>query len=173
MVHSVVTTLLDDLLRSFGVAFIVITFLMIGMLRDIKLGLLAMVPNLLPIALILGVMGLTGIPIDLNNLLIGSIALGIAVDDTIHMLHHFGTAFRRTGDRELAIHESMRHAGRAMFSTSVLLIVGFGVYQFSTIVAVKRFGILIVATIATALVVDLSLGPALLRTFYGAKKDVT
>ena len=62
---------------------------MIMMLRTLKLGLLAMIPNLLPIALMLGSLGMAGIPLDLNNLLIASIALGIAVDDTIHVLHHF------------------------------------------------------------------------------------
>jgi len=107
-----------------------------------------------------------GVPLDLNNLLIASIALGIAVDDTIHFLHHFQSVYRNTGDRELAIEGAKVSAGRAMVSTSILLGAGFSVYLFASTEAVQRFGVIIALTLLTALVIDLILCPAILRLAY-------
>ena len=166
LAYTIVTSLLDDLTKSFGAAFLVITFLMVLMLRGLKLGLLAMIPNLFPILLMLGALGLLGIPLDLNNLLIASIALGIAVDDTIHLLHHFQASYLVHGDRELALQDALTHAGRAMLSTSILLSVGFIVYLFASIEAVQRFGVIISLTVITALLVDLIVCPAILRLAY-------
>ena len=168
--HLIVSVLLADLLKSFGTAFLFITVIMVFMLRDVKLGLLAMVPNLVPIAFVLGGMGLLGIPVDLNNLLIASIALGIAVDDTIHFLHHFKIGFQSTGDVEEGIAAAMHHAGRAMFSTSILLTMGFIVYGAAMNVAVQRFGLLTSATVLIAFAVDLIIGPALLRIAYRTRQ---
>ena len=92
-VYSLVSTigqLVKDLIASFGVAFVLITLIMMGLLRSIKLGLIAMGPTLLPIATIMSIMSVTDIPIDMNTLLIASISIGLAVDDTIHLLHHQG-----------------------------------------------------------------------------------
>ena len=130
-VYTLATTvrhLLTDLIRSFGAAFIVITLVMIVLLRSLKLGLVAMVPNLMPILLVMGLMGGVGIPIDMNNLLIASIAIGIAVDDTIHFMHHFGVNRAWSGNIEEALARAMRHSGRAMVSTTVILMIGFFVY---------------------------------------------
>lgn len=166
LAFTIVSSLLDDLLKSFGAAFIVITLLMVLMLRGLKLGMLAMIPNLFPILLMLGALGLIGIPLDLNNLLIASIALGIAVDDTIHLLHHFQASYLAHRDRERAIADAVTHAGRAMLSTSILLSVGFSVYLFASTDAVQRFGVIIALTVLVALFVDLIICPAILRVAY-------
>ena len=126
-----------------------------------------MVPNLVPIALVMGLMGLTKIPVDLNNLLIASIALGIAVDDTIHFLHHFKTGLMETNDCESAIGIAAHHAARAMVGTSLILGAGFLVYVAALNAAIARFGVLIGLTVLAALVVDLILLPAILRIAYG------
>ncbi|MGD8863045.1 MAG: MMPL family transporter, partial [Myxococcales bacterium] len=94
----VVARLLDDLTQSFAAALVAITVMMVLLLRDVKLGLVSMLPNLLPIAGLVALMGFSGIPIDVNNLLIGSIAIGIAVDDTIHFLHQFRAHYATHGD---------------------------------------------------------------------------
>ncbi|MEZ4469367.1 MAG: MMPL family transporter [bacterium] len=168
-VYTLLTTigsLIGDLLRSFGTAFLAITILMTLLLRSLKLGLIAMVPNLLPIAFIMGIMGVAGIPIDMNTLLIASIAIGIAVDDTIHFLHHFRLYHDRSANVEDAIGFSMRHSGRAMVSTSLILLIGFSAYMGSQMVNIVRFGLLVGLTSAMALIVDLIVTPALLRFFY-------
>jgi predicted RND superfamily exporter protein len=165
-VVGVVSKLIDDLLRSFGVAFLAITGLMVLLFRNVKLGLIAMIPNLLPIVLILGVMGLVGIPMDLNNLLIASLVIGIAVDDTIHFFHHFKMRLDATGDREASLTHSLRFAGRAMASTSMILCVGFLVYTGAHMTNLVRFGLLVAIAAVFALVVDIVLGSALIRAFY-------
>ena len=170
LAYTIISSLLDDLIKSFSAAFLVITLLMILMLKELKLGLLAMIPNLFPILLMIGTLGLIGIPLDLNNLLIASIALGIAVDDTIHLLHHFKASYMIHFDRELAIADSIKHAGRAMLSTSILLCIGFSMHMFASTAAVQRFGVIIGATVMVAFVVDLLICPAILRLAYPANK---
>lgn len=167
---SIVDSLLTDLIRSFGTAFVVITLLMIALLRDLRLGLIAMVPNLLPVAIVLGFMGAAGIPIDLNNILLGSIAIGIAVDDTIHFLHQFKRHMQAGDDVETAIAQSFRHAGRAIVITSAILVAGFSVFATAEMYNVARFGLLIALTLLSALLVDVMFTPALLRTFYRQPK---
>lgn len=163
---STVASIIHDMLKSFLLALVVITLMMIVVLRSIKLGLIAMVPNLIPILFILGFMGLFDIPIDMGNLLIASIAIGIAVDDTIHYLHHFQSFYRQTQDVEQAIAHVISYAGRAIISTSVILIAGFLVYACAAMGNVIMFGLLVSLTIFFALFVDLMVTPALLRTFY-------
>ncbi|MEE2787138.1 MAG: efflux RND transporter permease subunit [Myxococcota bacterium] len=163
---STIGRLITDLGRSFGVACILITLLLIIQLRSLKMGLIAMVPNLVPIIFVMGFMGLVGIPIDLVNILIASIAIGIAVDDTIHLLHHFKVHHEQYGNVEAAIRNAFDHAGRAMVSTTIILGLGFLVFIFATIDNIMRFGLLIALTAVTAMFVDLVFTPALLRTFY-------
>lgn len=168
-VYTLVNTiraLIGDLLRSFGTAFLVITLIMIVLLRSLKLGMVAMVPNLMPILFILGFMGAIGIPIDMNNLLVASISIGIAVDDTIHMLHHFRVHHRVNGNVEAAINHAFNHSGRAMVATSIVLMLGFFIYVGATMNNIQRFGLLIGLTALMALLIDLIFSPALLRTFY-------
>jgi len=164
--HGTMSSLLSDLLRSFGVALLVITVFMILLLKDLKLGLVAMLPNLAPVAVTLGLMGFVGIPIDLNNLLIASVTLGIAVDDTIHFLHHFHAHHRVHGNVEAAVEHSMRHSGRAMVITSLILMLGFSVYAGARMINLQRFGLLVALTCGVALLADLLLAPTLLRTVY-------
>jgi len=166
---TTVSSLIWNLLRSFSIAFGVITILMILTFRSFKLGIIAMVPNLLPILCILGIMGFAGIPIDMANLLIASIALGVAVDDTIHFLHHWRVHYRRTSDVDASIQYSFEHSGRAMMSTTMILTVGFFVYMASSMQHMQRFGMLIGLTVIFALVIDLIMAPAILRTLYKNK----
>ena len=168
-VFSIVGTLIHDLVRSFLFAFIVIAVLMIIFLRSLKLGLIAMVPNLLPIAVIMGLMGFGGIPIDMNNLLIASIAMGLAVDDTIHFLHHYKTHYAATGNVEHSVFHAIRYCGRAIMVTSIILSIGFYAYLGASMTNIQRFGMLVGSTVVIALVIDLVYCPALLRTFFRDK----
>ncbi len=170
---AVVETLISDLLRSFGVALIAVTLMMIWLLRDLKLGLVSMVPNLLPIALVMGFMGYVGIDIDLSNLLIASIIIGIAVDDTVHYLHQYKVGYKIEANVETAIQHALHHAGRAIVSTSVVLTLGFGVFLASRLISIQRFGLLIGFACMLAVVVDLILTPALLRVLYAKKAPAT
>ncbi len=164
---STVGNLIRDLVASFGAAFAIITLIMMLLLGSVRLGLIAMVPNLMPIVMIGGVMGFSEIPIDMNNLLIASISIGVAVDDTIHLLHHWRVNMQRNGGNvEEALRQAMRHSGRAMVSTTLILLIGFSVYLGATMYNIQRFGFLVGLTAVMALLIDLIFAPALLRTFY-------
>jgi predicted RND superfamily exporter protein len=164
---STIGSLIWDLLKSFGLAFVVITLIMMILLGGFKLGAIAMVPNLLPIVSILAFMGVAGIPIDMSTILIASISIGVAVDDTIHLLHHYRVNLVSTGNVETSIRRAMNHSGRAMVTTSVILVMGFAAYLGASVANVQRFGLLVSLTAILALLIDLIFAPALLRTFYG------
>ena len=163
---TTVSSLITNVLRSFSVAVLVITLFMIILLRELRLGLIAMVPNLLPIVLVAGFMGFADIRIDMANILIASIAIGIAVDDTIHFLHRYRVHKSAFGNVEAAIEDSLSHAGRAMTGTTLILGLGFSVYFASVMENLQNFGLLIALTVVLALLVDLVFGPALIRTVF-------
>ncbi|MGB0588371.1 MAG: efflux RND transporter permease subunit [Myxococcota bacterium] len=168
---TTVSSLIKNVLRSFSVAVLVITLFMIILLRELRLGLIAMVPNLLPIVLVAGFMGYADIRIDMANLLIASIAIGIAVDDTIHFLHRYRVHKTAFGDMEAAIADSLSHAGRAMAGTTLILGLGFSVYFASVMKNLQNFGLLIALTVVLALLVDLVFGPALIRAVFKDTPD--
>jgi len=168
---SVVTRVIGDVLRSFGAAFAIITVFMILLLGNLRLGLIAMVPNLMPILFIAGIMGHGGVPIDMVNLMIASIAIGVAVDDTIHFLYHYKVVFLGGGKVDEAIAAAMKHCGRAIVSTSAVLALGFSVYLAASMSNLQRFSGLIALTAVMALLIDLIFAPALLRLVYGDDKQ--
>jgi predicted RND superfamily exporter protein len=170
---EVASSLLNDLMRSFSFAFVIITAMMILLLREFRLGVLAMIPNLLPIVAVMGCMGFGGIPLDINNILIASLAVGIAVDDTIHFLHQFRSHLRLNGNVDAAIEHAFSHTGRAMVSTSAILVAGFATNLWATLANFQRFGLLVALTVALALIVDLIFLPAMLRSIYGGVSNET
>ena len=156
---------------SYLIAFVVITLLMILLMRNLKLGLLSMVPNLLPILIILGFMAYRHIPLDMFTMLIGSIAIGIVVDDTIHFLHVFKRNHDLHGNVKQAINETLLTSGRAILITSIVLTCGFFIFSMSLLNNLQAFGLLTGMTIITALIADLFLLPALLTLLYADKKE--
>ena len=169
---STIGALLLDLIRSFGAALFVITLIMIFLLKGLKLGLISMVPNLIPIIWLMGFMGFMGIPVDMNNILIASIAIGLAVDDTIHLLHHYRVQYDTVQDPYLAINHALTHAGRAMLSTSFILTLGFFAYMAAEMQNIRVFGMLIGMSAALAMLIDLIFTPAIVRTFYPRKMEL-
>ena len=149
-------------IRSIGIALLLITGLMALLLRSWRLGLLSLVPNALPIVLMFGVMGFAGIPLDAATSIVAGLALGIAVDDTIHYLTRFRRELRATRSYPEAIKRTTRTVGRAIVFTSVILLAGFSVLLLGTFKGTTYFGLLIGMTMAFALVGDLVLLPALL-----------
>jgi len=161
--------LVDDLLMSFGFAVVVISVLMFAFLRDVRLSVISLVPNLLPVTLTLGTMGWFEIPLDLGTVLFASIVLGICIDDTIHFLYHFRASYQEKGDVDEAIAHAMQAGGKAIFITSLLLICCMGVYLFSEMLNLQRFGLLMLISVGFALICDLLLTPILLRKAFRNK----
>ncbi|MBW2271769.1 MAG: MMPL family transporter [Deltaproteobacteria bacterium] len=159
-----------SMVRSYLIALAIITPLMFLLLGNLRSGAAAMVPNLAPIIVTLGLMGWTGIPLDLFTLLIGSIAIGLAVDDTIHFMHNFRKLYEATGDVRHAVRETLRTTGHALLVTSIVLSLAFFVYMFASLENLVLFGLLTGFTIITAFVADITVSPALMTL--AARHDV-
>lgn len=157
------TASVETMFRSYAIALMVITPLMMLLLGSLRLGLIAMIPNLFPIALTLGLMGWLGVPLEMFSLLIGSIALGLAVDDTIHFMHGFRRGYAATGSVEQAVHDTLRTTGQALLFTSIVLSLGFLIYVLSDLNNLTRFGWLTAFAIAMAFLADILLAPALMK----------
>ncbi len=151
-------------IQGFLMAFGVIALMMVGVFRSLGTGLISMVPNLAPVALTLGAMGWLGIELDYSKLSIAAIAIGIAVDDTIHLVSRYRHEFRRCGDYEQALLAAMQDVGRALIITSTALVCGFLVLLFSLLASQAMFGVLLATTIVIALIADFLLMPALVLT---------
>jgi len=143
-------------------ALTVVSLLMILVFRSVKIGLLSMIPNIAPVVLVLGGMGWAGVPLDYYRLLIAPVAIGIAVDDTIHLMTRYHYEFRKVGDYKKALYASVDGVGRALFITSAILVAGFLMNMFSVMDGQKSFGVLLAVVIATALIADFLLMPALI-----------
>jgi predicted RND superfamily exporter protein len=152
--------------ESYIIAGCVITIMMILLVGSLKIGLVSMFPNLLPIVITLGVMGWFGFPLDMFSMMIGSIAIGLAVDDTIHFMHNFRRYYSDSGDVGDAVQKTLHTAGRAMLVTSVVLSLGFFIYLFASMNNLFYFGLLTGLTIILALLADFFLAPALMALIH-------
>ncbi|XCN74573.1 MAG: efflux RND transporter permease subunit [Candidatus Electrothrix aestuarii] len=155
--------------KSYTIALIVITVLMILLIGKLRTGILSMVPNLFPIMLTLGVMGWFQVPLDLFTMLVGSISIGLAVDDTIHFMHNFRRYFEQSGDAKQAVMETLHSTGRAMLITTCVLSVGFFIFMFANMNNLFNFGWLTGFTIIMALLADYFIAPALMVLVNQAK----
>ncbi len=153
--------MLTSLVRSYSIALLVIVPLMILLIGDIKLGLLSMIPNLIPIAISLGMMYVLALPLDMLMMLVGSLAIGVAVDDTIHFMHNFRRYHRQWGDPQVAVHKTLVTAGRALLVTSIVLSCGFLLYTGARMDHIRNFGFVTSVTVAIAFVANVTLGPAI------------
>jgi len=156
--------LISGEIQSLALTAGVIFLIMVGMFLSIRVGIIGMIPNLYPILVLFGLMGVTGVILSVSTSTIASIALGLAVDDTIHIMHRLSTEVRTTADQEAAVLECLGTAGKPTFYVSLLFFLGFLTLCFSTFVPVQEFGFLSAATIIVGLASEVVLLPALLAT---------
>jgi predicted RND superfamily exporter protein len=153
-------------IESYFIAFVLVGGLMFVLMGGIRKGLLALIPNIIPIFLTLGMMGWAGIPLNILTSLLGCVIIGISVDDTIHFMHHYQDKVSRGSTPKEAIVNSLRMSGRAIAFTSFVLISCFMVYAFDVFTTSIQFGVLLSFSILIALFANLMLAPALLQTFW-------
>jgi len=154
--------ILRGLKQSLFLALAAIFLLMVVLFRSLRLGLISMVPNLVPIAMTLGFMGLARISLNIATAPVAAVALGLAVDDTIHFLSRFRREFRREPNYQKAIQKTVHRAGRPILVTSIVLAVGFLALYASNFHPTRNLGILISLTVVSAVFADLILLPVLL-----------
>lgn len=157
-----ISNTITSLAESYAIAMVVITLLMVMLIGRLRIGLLSMVPNLAPILLMLGIIGAFHFPMDQFTMMVASIAIGLAVDDTIHFMHNFRRYYEIFGDPEKAVFETLHTTGRAMLVTTIVLSLGFFIYMFASLNNIIRFGFLTGITLIAALMADYFLAPALM-----------
>lgn len=154
---------------SIVLALIAITAIMVFMFKDIRLIIIALVPNILPLLIVGGVMGYLNLDIKPSTAVIFTIALGIAVDDSIHYLARFRVEHIRSGAFLPSLATTTIRTGRAIIITSLILVAGFGTLITSAFTSTALMGALVCTTIIAALFADLFVLPAL---FYWLKPNV-
>jgi hydrophobe/amphiphile efflux-3 (HAE3) family protein len=167
----VVQLVIETAVESYLGAFLLITPIMILFIGSLRTGIVSMAPNLVPIAMVMGVMGWAGTRLDVFTVLIGGIALGLVVDDTLHILHGFRVNYAKSKNVDTAISETMQTTGRAVLFTTVVLVSGFSIYGFATAKSVVAFGLLTALAVFLAFVLDLFLTPALLALVHRGRKN--
>jgi len=167
---GIIHAMMTSLAIGYSTGFLLIALLMILAVGDVRLGLLAMIPNLLPIIIALGTMGYLDIPLNTYNLIGGSIAIGLAVDDTIHFFHNFRRYYLKSGDIHFAVSETLGSAGRALMATTLILVASFWMRLISDLKVIADFGLVMGIALLVAFLADVLLAPALLRIYYGTRK---
>ena len=168
IVYKAQRSLLDSLIQSTFWSFVTITPLMMLVARNILGGLVAMLPNMLPVLVVFGAMGWMGINVDVGSMMTASVALGVAVDDTIHYLNWFREELNHCKDRKAAILATYRHCATPTLQAAVISGLGLSVFALSTFTPTQRFGFLMLAILWTGVVAELVFFPALLAGPLGA-----
>ncbi len=160
-------SLLGDLSSSFAAAFVLITPVMMLVTRGVLSGLLLMIPNLLPVAAVFGIMGWLGVRLDVASILTASVALGIAVDDTLHFLSWFVRARRSGLGERAAVADALLACGRPMLHTTIICTTAMLPFLLSDFGPTAKFALLMILILSGAIVGDLILLPALLLSPLG------
>ena len=168
--------LLQDLIHSFMMAFALIALTMIIILRGVVRGLLAMIPNVFPCVIVFGMLGLLGVPVNMGSMMTASVALGISVDGTLHLLTWVNIALRRGMSRKDAVLYALGQCSTALTQTMVICGVGMLVFAWSDFVPVAQFSMLLCTILLISLVGAIVALPAILfsplgRFFEGSDKD--
>ncbi len=149
--------------NSLALTLVLVFFIMFTLFLSWKVGLIAIVVNLFPIIINFGIMGWLGVELSMVTSLIASIAIGLAVDDTIHYLFRYNREFKKDLDSKRALGETLKQVGRPIVFTTVTICVGFSILMFSNFKPTAVFGIMMAITMLSALVGDLILLPSLMQ----------
>ena len=155
----------DTLIYSLSLTILIVSLMMLFIFRRLKILWILLLPNILPVALVLGVMGWLGLTVDMGVAISGAIIIGVAVDDTIHFLVKYFEARKRGLSMAETFDEVLRYAGKAILFTTIVLSGAFSIFAFSTFAPNQNFGIVTATALVIALLTDLFLLPALLSVF--------
>jgi predicted RND superfamily exporter protein len=168
IVYKAQRSLLDSLIQSSLWSFLTITPLLMIIARSFGAGLVSMLPNVLPVVMVFGGMGWLAIDVDVGSMMCASIALGVAVDDTIHYLNWFREELNRLGDRKAAILAAYSHCATPACQAAVMSGLGLSIFAMSTFTPTQRFGYLMLTILWMGVVAELIYFPALLAGPLGA-----
>ncbi len=165
--NNVLQSLFSSQIMTIGVVFLVIMVMFFIQFRSLRLALISIIPNMISAGMVLGLMGLLNIPLDIMTITIAAITIGIAVDDTIHYVHRFNEEITVDGDYLAAMKRCHNSIGRAMYYTSVTIIIGFSILTLSNFIPTIYFGLFTGLAMLIAMFANLTLLPLLLIVWKG------
>ncbi|MDD3476688.1 MAG: MMPL family transporter, partial [Sulfurimonas sp.] len=165
MYNSMLQSLYYSQIKTIGVVVVILFLMFLILFRSLKVAIIAMIANIVPVGVVFGFMGWMNIPLDMMTITIAAISLGIAVDDTIHYIYRYSLLYRESKDATASMFSAHESIGRAMFYTSAIIMVGFSVLLFSNFYPTIYFGLLTMIAMFMAIVADLMLLPALILIF--------
>ena len=161
-VNAAAENLLIGQMKSLVILLCVIFLMMSAMFTSLKGGAISLIPNLIPIILMFGLMGLLRIPLNPGTAMVAVIAIGIAIDGTIHLFSRYNDLCRRTSDYNKAVQNTVREEATPMVATSLALALGFGILLLSKFTVIAQFGALAAATMLFALFANLLITPIIM-----------
>lgn len=163
--NNMLQSLFKSQILTLGAVFFAIVLMFLVLFRSFRTAFTAIIPTVVAATLVLGLMGWFGIPLDLMTITIAAITVGIGVDDTIHYVHRFKHEFAKDGDYWAAVDRCHHSIGRAIYYTSVTIMLGFSILALSEFVPTIYFGVLTSLAMLVALVANMTLLPLLMVTF--------
>ncbi len=160
--NNMLNSLFNSQIKTLGVVVVILFSMFLVLFRSLKVALVAITVNIIPVSVIFGFMGWFKIPLDIMTITIAAISLGIAVDNTIHYIYRFKEEYGKTGDYLQSMYNGHKSIGTAMFYTSMSIMIGFSVLVLSEFIPTIYFGILTCLAMFMAVVADLLLLPVLL-----------
>ena len=157
---------------SYVLALILIAIMMLLLIGNVKIGLISMIPNIAPILMMTTIMVIFDMPLDMFTMLIGAIAIGLAVDDTVHFMHNFRRYELEYNNIDKAVEMTLLTTGRAMIVTTIVLTFGFFVFMGASMSNIFNFGLLTGIAIIIAVLADFFLVPAIMKVMIHNKNDL-
>jgi predicted RND superfamily exporter protein len=155
-------SLFGSQILTLGITVLVLGGMFLVLFGSLRIALIALLPNVLSVAVVLGVMGWLTIPLDMMTITIAAVSIGIAVDDTIHYIHRFKDEFQKDRRYLPAMHRCHGTIGHAMYYTSITIIIGFSILALSNFIPSVYFGLLTGLAMLIALLAALTLLPQML-----------
>ncbi|WP_448530515.1 efflux RND transporter permease subunit [Raineya sp.] len=165
--------LIDNLMSSILIAICLVALANSLIFTNLRLIIISLIPNIIPMIATAGLMGFLGIPLKPSTMILFSIVLGIAIDDTIHFLAHYRMQLDKDPDHIHAIIATLKETGFSMIYTSIVLIAGFGIFTLSEFQGTVSLGLLSATTLFVAMLTNLTILPALLLNFDQQKQKKT
>jgi len=147
--------ILDSQIKSFSLAFVLIFIMMILVFWSLKIGVLSMIPNILPVLAASGVMGFLGINLEFGTVMVASVVIGIGVDDTIHYIGRYLKKRKQNHSKKESVQMALEESGKPIIFTSIILFFGFFVLLFASLKINIYFGLLVCIAVLVALLADL------------------
>ena len=167
--NNMLQSLFKSQILTIGVVFLAILIMFAFLFKSAYIAVLAIIPNMIAAGMVLGIMGTSGIPLDIMTITIAAICIGIAVDDTIHYVHRFQEEFEKDHDYWASINRCHESIGRAMYYTTVTITLGFSILALSNFMPMIYFGLLTGFAMLIALLANMTLLPLFLAMFKPVK----